>query len=114
MKIPVRPLRDRVVLEQLSASEETKTASGIILPATNLGDDKIKGKVIAVGLGAISENGYRIEPEVEVGEIIVFEQGLEDDIIINGKSYLVILEAEIIAVIDEDVKVDKDQLSLDV
>ena len=101
MKIP-RPLRDRVVLEQLSANEETRTESGIILPASSDGEGNIRGKVLRVGLGAMSENGIRIEPEVQVGETVVFSQGLEETLVVKGKSYLVILEAEIIAVIDEN------------
>ena len=100
-KIGLRPIRDRVACEQLSGNGEAKTISGIILPQTSDGEDMIRAKVVAVGKGAISEYGQRIPMEVEINEIIVFESGLEEEIIIKGKTYLVIMEAEIIAVVDE-------------
>jgi len=101
MKIP-KPIRDRVVLEQLSANKETTTQSGIILPASKNGDDIILGRVVALGLGAITENGVRVKPELKLGDIVAFKESMEEELVVGGKSYLVIFEAEVVAIMPED------------
>ena len=52
----IRPLEDRVVIQQIEAEE--KTAGGIVLPDTAK-DKPQKGKVIAVGEGRITKDGKR-------------------------------------------------------
>ena len=85
-KIPVRPIRDRVVCLQLSSSgKEKKTNSGIILPTGRDGEDNIRAEVMAVGLGAITEAGVRVPPEVVVGDVVVFQKGLEEEIVVKGE-----------------------------
>ena len=48
MKLNIKPLADRVLVEPIEA--ETKTASGIIIP-DNAKEKPQKGKVMAVGKG---------------------------------------------------------------
>ena len=93
-----RPQRDRVLV-QFGSDKETKTDSGIIVPATQTDDEIIRSTVLAVGRGAYSENGVLLKPEVKVGDEIMFQKGLEDEITIDGRTFLVILEAEIIVIL---------------
>lgn len=101
-KIPVRPIRDRIVCEQMTGVDEEVSQGGIILPKGGDGEGNIRARVMAVGSGAVSEYGQRIPMDVQVGEVVVFQQGLEEEIVIDGKTYLVILEAEVIAVVDDE------------
>ena len=48
MKLNIKPLADRVLVEPIEA--ETKTASGIIIP-DNAKEKPQKGKIMAVGKG---------------------------------------------------------------
>lgn len=81
-----------------------KTSSGIIIP----GRDKLqtnRGTVIAVGNGAILENGTKVPMEVKVGDKIVYASfagtpvatsSNEDDIfiVLNERDILCVLEGE--------------------
>ena len=64
MKINIKPLADRVLLEPLEA--ETKTASGIIIP-DNAKEKPQKAKVIAVGDGT---KDYKLT--VKVGDTVLY------------------------------------------
>ena len=73
----IRPLHDRVVVKRLE--EETKTASGIVLPdsATEKPD---QGTVVAAGTGKILEDG-KVRPmavKVDGEELLVMR---EEDIV---------------------------------
>ena len=52
----IRPLEDRVVIQQIEAEE--KTAGGIVLPDTAK-EKPQRGKVLAVGPGKLLDSGER-------------------------------------------------------
>ena len=52
----IRPLEDRVVIQQIEAEE--KTAGGIVLPDTAK-EKPQRGKVLAVGPGKMLDSGER-------------------------------------------------------
>lgn len=66
----LKPLADHIIVEAIV--KEEKTSSGIYLPDTAAKEKPQTGKVIAVGKGKVLENGTRVEPEVKVGEVVVF------------------------------------------
>ena len=67
----VKPLGDRIIIEV--AEVELKTKSGIIMPETSK-EKPQKGKVVAVGKGKVLDNGTRLEPEVKVGDEVIFNK----------------------------------------
>jgi chaperonin GroES len=91
----LRPLGDRVVVEP--ASEEEKTAGGIILPDTAK-EKPQKGTIIAVGPGKLTENGQRVPPEIQVGDKVIFSKYGGTEVKIDGKEFTILREDDIYAV----------------
>jgi chaperonin GroES len=91
MSINIKPLADRVVIEPQAA--ETKTSSGIIIPDTAK-EKPQRGIVIAVG------NGKKDEPmSVKEGDVVLYGKYAGTEISFDGKDYLIMKEADILAVI---------------
>lgn len=93
----LKPLGDRVVLKV--QKEEEQSIGGIVI-ASNAKEKPTTGEVIAVGNGRILDNGQRVEPEVKVGQSVVFDKYAGSEVKYEGGEYLVIRENDIIAVID--------------
>lgn len=92
----LRPLGDRVVIELVEAEE--KTSSGIVLPGSAQ-EKPQEGKVVAVGKGALLENGQRGELDVNEGDRIIFSKYAGTEVKYDGKEYLILRESDILAVI---------------
>lgn len=93
----LKPSGDRVVLKV--QKEEEQSIGGIVI-ASNAKEKPTTGEVIAVGNGRILDNGQRVEPEVKVGQSVVFDKYAGSEVKYEGEEYLVIRENDIIAVID--------------
>src|SRR5262249_20762084 len=68
-KSKIRPLDDRVVIQQIEAEE--KTAGGIVLPDTAK-EKPQRGRVIAVGPGKLLDSGERAAIGVVEGDEVLF------------------------------------------
>ena len=91
-----RPLHDRVLIESLESEE--KTAGGIIIPDTAK-EKPQEGKVIAVGLGAKSEDGKAIPMDVKVGDRVLFGKWSGTEVKVDGKEYSIMKESDIMGVV---------------
>src|SRR3989344_5828642 len=98
MKINIKPLGDRVLVEALEPSEGKKTASGIIIPDTVSKERGEQGKVLAVGPGKRGEDGKIIPVSVKKDDKIIFSKYGPDEIKEEDKTYFIISEANILAV----------------
>ena len=86
-----KPLADRVLVETMAA--EQKTASGIIIPDTAK-QKPLQGKIIAAG------NGTKDEPlTVKVGDNVLFGQYAGTEIKLDGKTFLIMREADIYGIL---------------
>ncbi|AQQ52161.1 co-chaperone GroES [Planococcus lenghuensis] len=92
----LKPLGDRVVIELVEAEE--KTSSGIVLPGSAQ-EKPQEGKVIAVGAGALLDNGQRGEMEVKEGDRIIFSKYAGTEVKSDGNEYLILRESDILAVL---------------
>ena len=79
MKLNVKPLADRVLVEPIEA--ETKTASGIIIP-DNAKEKPQKGKIMAVGKGT-KDNPMT----VKVGDLVLYGKYSGTELKLEGKDY---------------------------
>jgi chaperonin GroES len=93
----IRPLDDRVVIEPMEAEE--KTTGGIVLPETAK-EKPMQGKVIAVGEGRMLENGKRAELLVKKGDKVLYGKYAGTEVTLNGETYLVMRESDILAKIE--------------
>ena len=92
----IKPLLDKVVLEQIEPEE--KTASGIFLPTTAKEKPAI-AKVVAVGQGGYVD-GNKIEMLVKVGDKVVYSKYAGSEIKLENKDYIVVKQADILAVVE--------------
>jgi chaperonin GroES len=92
-----RPLGDRVLVRRVE--EEEKTKGGIIIPDTAK-EKPQEGEVIAVGPGARDEAGKRIEPDVKVGDRILFGKWSGSEVRLDGEDLLIMKESDILGVVD--------------
>lgn len=96
MKMKIRPLHDRVVVKR--STEEEKTASGIIIPDTAK-EKPIQGEVIAVGKGAIGEDGKPRPMDVKVGDIVLFAKYAGTEVKLDGEEFLIMRETDVMGVL---------------
>jgi chaperonin GroES len=94
----LRPLHDRVIVKRLD--QETKTASGIVIPES-AAEKPDQGEVIAVGPGKRDNNGKRIEPDLKVGERVLFGKYSGQQVKVDGAELLVLREEDIVAVVHQ-------------
>src|SRR5579871_2728491 len=92
-----RPLGDRVVVRRVK--EEQKSAGGIIIPDTAQ-EKPQEGEVIAVGPGALDDNGKRIAPEVKAGDSVLFGKWSGSEVKIDGEELLIMKESDLLGVLE--------------
>lgn len=91
-----RPLHDRVLVRR--ASNDEKTAGGIILPESAQ-EKPMEGVVVAVGSGHINDNGDVRPLDVKEGDQIIFSKWAGTEVKINGEDLMVMKESDIIGII---------------
>ena len=93
----IKPLGDRIVVKPLEA--EAKTKGGIVLPDTAK-EKPQEGKVVAVGKGKVLDNGNVQEPEVKVGDKVLYGKYSGNEITTkDGEELLIMREEDILAII---------------
>ena len=91
MKVNIKPLADRVVVEPAEA--EQKTAGGIIIPDTAK-EKPQKGTIIAVG------PGKKDEPmTLKVGDVVLYGKYSGTEVVIDSNTVLIMKESDIYATI---------------
>jgi len=96
MGVSMRPLHDRVLVQQLD--EEEKTKGGIIIP-DSAKEKPHQGKVIAVGSGRKLDDGTTKPVEVKKGDVVLFEKYAGTTIKLDGEDYMILREDEILAIV---------------
>lgn len=97
--IPIKPLFDRLVIEQVEIQKTT--ASGIIVSSPTTTEKPAEGIIVARGNGKRTADGTILPWNVEVGQRIAFNPNSITKVKANGKDYLMLREDDIIAVITE-------------
>ena len=93
----LKPLGDRVVLQQLDAEETTK--SGIVLPG-QAQEKPQQAEVIAVGPGGMVD-GKEVKMEVKVGDKVIYSKYAGTDVKLEDQEYVVVRQNDIVAVVEE-------------
>ncbi len=94
----IRPLHDRVVIKRME--EERTSPGGIVIPDTAT-EKPVKGAVIAVGNGKITDSGEVRALDVKVGDKVLFGKYSGTEVKVEGEDLLVMREDDIMAVIEE-------------
>ncbi|NLW30971.1 MAG: co-chaperone GroES [Fibrobacter sp.] len=91
----VKPLADRIIIRPLEAEE--KTAGGIIIPDAAK-EKPMKGEVVAVGPGKISDSGSKVEMTLKPGDKVLYGKYSGTEIAIEGSEYLIMRESDVLAI----------------
>jgi len=91
-----RPLHDRVLVRRITAEE--KTAGGIIIPDTAK-EKPQEGEILAVGNGAVAEDGTVRPLDVKAGDRILFGKWSGTEVKIDGEELLIMKESDVMGVI---------------
>lgn len=80
-------------------SKNKQLKSGIVL--TDSAKEKSnEGVIIAVGQGRLLDNGTQVAPQVSEGDTIVFQQYAGTEVKRGDKTYLILNEEDILAIIE--------------
>ncbi len=90
-----RPLHDRVLIKRLESEE--KTSGGIIL-VDSAQEKPMEGKVVAVGGGAVKEDGSVRALDVSAGDTVLFGKWSGTEITIDGEELLIMKESDILGI----------------
>ncbi len=95
-KSTIQPLFDNVLIKPLEA--EQKTASGIILP-DSAKEKPQAGIVMAIGTGALSEEGKVIPMRVKVGDQVMYKKWGGNEVKVEGVEMILVEQKDILAVV---------------
>jgi chaperonin GroES len=96
MAINVRPLGDRVLVQPIEEKETKK--GGIIIPDTAK-EKPQEGNVVALGTGKVDDNGKKVEFTVKKGDKVLISNSGGTEIKVDGESYLIMREDDILGII---------------
>ncbi|OUR80705.1 co-chaperone GroES [Alphaproteobacteria bacterium 46_93_T64] len=91
-----RPLHDRVLIKRVESEE--KSAGGIIL-VDSAQEKPSEGEVIAIGGGAIKEDGSVRTLDVAVGDKVLFGKWSGTEIKLNDEDLLIMKESDILGIL---------------
>ena len=92
----IKPLFDKVVVEQTSKEETTKT--GFILPSASQ-EKQQTATVVAVGPGGVID-GKEVTMQVKVGDVVLYSKYAGSDFKIDGKELTIIKLSDILAIVE--------------
>jgi chaperonin GroES len=95
----IKPLADHIVIEPISQEEKTKT--GILVPATVEKERPEQGKVVAVGPGKKTKSGEVITSEVKPGDLVLFTKYGPNEVKVDNKKYLIAKQEDILAILEK-------------
>lgn len=95
--MPLQPLGDRVVVKPRD-EEDARTASGLVIPDTAKEKPQY-GDVIAVGPGALDDDGDRIPMDVKEGDVVLYSKFGGTEIKVDGEDLLVLSARDLLAVV---------------
>jgi chaperonin GroES len=94
--VNVKPLADRVVVLPLDEDEQMR--GSLYIPDTAK-EKPQSGKIVAVGEGKLSDAGVRIQPDVEVGQTVLYGKYSGTEVTVEGEEYLILRESDVLAVL---------------
>jgi chaperonin GroES len=98
VSISIKPLEDRIVIQQVEA--EQTTASGLVIPDTAK-EKPQEGTVIAVGPGRVDDNGNRVPMDVAEGDVVIYSKYGGTEVKYQGEEYLILSARDVLAIVEK-------------
>jgi chaperonin GroES len=93
----LQPLGDRVVVKA-NDEQDQRTASGLVIPDTAKEKPQI-GEVIAVGPGALGDDGERLPMDIKEGDNVLYSKFAGTEVKLSGDEYLVLSSRDLLAIV---------------
>lgn len=90
-----KPLQDRILVRRME--EEETTRGGLIIPDTAK-EKPMRGQVVAVGPGAVNDQGQLMAMDVKVDDVVLFGKWSGTEIKMQGDEYLVIKASDVLGI----------------
>jgi len=97
-KLNIKPLDDRILVEQCGAEEVT--VGGIVLP-DSAQEKPQRGKVVAAGPGKLLDSGERGKLSVKVGDEVFYGKYAGSDVEVDSDTYVILRESDVLAIIEK-------------
>ena len=97
MTLNLKPLGDRVVVRAQDDLEQ-RTPSGLVIPDTAKEKPQI-GEVLAVGPGALNDEGTRLPMDVSAGDRVLYSKYAGTEVKLDGQEYLVLSARDVLAIV---------------
>jgi chaperonin GroES len=94
----LNPLSDRLIVEPIE--EESRTASGLVLPDTAR-EKPQRGRVLAIGPGGRDKKGKRVPMDVSVDDVVLFAKYSGSEFTRSDKKLLILREADVLAILEQ-------------
>ena len=95
-KTMLRPLHDRVLVKRLEEQEEKY---GRLIIPDSAKEKPQEGQVIAVGTGAVTDDGKTLPLAVKKGDRILFGKYSGSEIKLDGEEYLIMKEEDVLGIL---------------
>jgi len=92
----IKPLFDRIVIEQVDNEEKTK--SGIVLLAKDQ-EKPVMAKVVAVGPGGLVD-GNDVKMAIKKGDLVLYSKYAGSEFKIDGKEVTIIRQSDVLAIVE--------------
>ena len=99
MKVKIRPLGDRILVQRFDEASEQRSSGGIIIPDTAK-EKPMEGKVVAVGAGRRQDDGKIQKLDITVGDRVLISKYAGTEVKIEGDDYLIMREDDILGIIE--------------
>lgn len=99
MALSIRPIHNNIVVKELTT--KPKSESNLFIPDSAT-EKPNHGLVVAVGRGIYHEKtGQLIEPQVAVGDVVLFGKFSGTATVVGGVKYLIIKEPDITGILQD-------------
>ena len=93
----LKPLEDRIIVRPNEAEETT--VSGIVIPDTAK-EKPQEGLIVAVGPGAIQDDGKRGPMDVKEGQKVLYAKYAGTEFKVDEEELLIVSQKDILAIVD--------------
>ena len=97
MKVNIRPLGDRILVEAVEENQEKK--GGIVIP--DIAKEKpMECRVVALGTGKTDDNGKKVPFEMKKGDRLLVAKYGGTEVNLEGKEYRIFNSDDVLAIVD--------------
>ena len=93
----IQPLFDNVLVKPLQ--QDQTTPSGIVLPDT-VKEKPQMGQVMAVGPGAVNDQGKTVPVMVKVGQKVLYKKWGGNEVKVGTEEWLIIEQKDVMAIVN--------------